>query len=362
MPTYSELALTIASLPPSAGSTIIVGLDGGGGAGKSTLAARLAEQIPGSHIVQTDDFASWDNPTDWWPRLIEQVLEPLSRGETARYQRYDWVERRLSEWVEFEAKIVILEGVTALRREFRPFLAYGIWVDCPAELRLSRGLERDGQSMAAQWETWMAAEFQYAADHRPREFANLVIAGNPAMLESETYEVVGTPTVRFAVPDDAVGIAITRNESWRGAYAHILPAKTLAALRVDTSAKRLRTRIEESDRFAVAVLGGEVVGFANWGENHLNEVDAEVQLFALYVRPSAWGHRCGTELVKFVAGHLLQMQITRLSVSLFDANQAAKRFYDRLGAEVIGPSTYHFDGVDYPTESRLWADLRKLVV
>ncbi len=167
----------IRSLTPSAGSTIVVAIDGCGGAGKSTLAASLALQLPESVVVHTDDFASWDNPVDWWPRLLEQVLRPLSRGEAGRYQRYDWVERTLAEWHSVEAPILILEGVTATRREFRPFLAYRVWVECPREVRLQRGLERDGAEAEAQWLEWMRAEDAYCEEHRLREGADVVLSG-----------------------------------------------------------------------------------------------------------------------------------------------------------------------------------------
>src|SRR5215212_9991964 len=63
---------------PAGMSTRIVAVDGPGGAGKSTLAAALAAELD-APVVHTDDFASWDNPLDWWPRAIHQVLEPLTR-------------------------------------------------------------------------------------------------------------------------------------------------------------------------------------------------------------------------------------------------------------------------------------------
>ncbi|MEZ0327459.1 MAG: uridine kinase [Fimbriimonas sp.] len=168
---------TIRQLPPSAGNTVVVAIDGCGGAGKSTLAAKLASAFADSAIVHTDDFASWDNPVDWWPRLLEQVLVPLSRGERGHYQRYDWTERRLAEWHDVSAKLVILEGVTATREEFRRFLAFKIWVDCPRELRLQRGLERDGTGAEGLWQDWMAAEDQYCLAQQPRERADLVLEG-----------------------------------------------------------------------------------------------------------------------------------------------------------------------------------------
>jgi uridine kinase len=158
--------------------TRIVAVDGPGGAGKSTLAGRLSAALGNAPIVHTDDFASWDNPLDWWPRLIEQVLKPLALNRDARYQRYDWTGRRLAEWHGLEpADYLILEGVSASRKAFKPYLTYSVWIDTPREDRLRRGLERDGQAMRGQWEQWMREEDAYIAREHPEETADVVVSG-----------------------------------------------------------------------------------------------------------------------------------------------------------------------------------------
>jgi predicted kinase len=55
-----------ASQAPTDVRTRIVAVDGHGGAGKSSLAQLLSAEL-GAPVVHTDDFASWDNPLDWWP-------------------------------------------------------------------------------------------------------------------------------------------------------------------------------------------------------------------------------------------------------------------------------------------------------
>jgi uridine kinase len=73
---------------------------------------------------------------------------------------------------------VILEGVTASRTAFRPFLTYSVWIKTPRALRLQRGVERDGEQLRAQWEKWMAAEDQYVHRERPDQSADLVLPGD----------------------------------------------------------------------------------------------------------------------------------------------------------------------------------------
>lgn len=166
-----------ASLPVGVSTSVAVAIDGFGGSGKSTLAARIVEAGPGT-LVHTDDFAAWDNPLDWWPRLLEQVLLPLSRNEEARYQRYDWDARQLAEWHTVKpGGLVVLEGVSSSREAFRPYLSLIVWVEAPRDLRLRRGLERDGEGMRDTWLGWMASEDAWAEREDPRAHADLIIDG-----------------------------------------------------------------------------------------------------------------------------------------------------------------------------------------
>lgn len=81
---FSELAELIRARPEP---VRLVAIDGPGGAGKSTFASLLAHELGGAPVVHTDDFATAENPINWWPRLREQVIEPLATGGAARYQR-----------------------------------------------------------------------------------------------------------------------------------------------------------------------------------------------------------------------------------------------------------------------------------
>jgi uridine kinase len=177
--TLSAIVQSVQAKPaPQGMSTKVIAVDGHGGAGKSTLAARLAEKL-GAEVVCTDDFASWDNPLNWWPRLVTEVLEPLSRNQPARYRRADWGSPDHQEWGEVgPADCVILEGVSASRQAFRPFLTYSIWIETPPEVRLSRGLERDGEKARAQWEKWMAEEDEYVKREKPHERADVILPGD----------------------------------------------------------------------------------------------------------------------------------------------------------------------------------------
>ncbi len=167
----------IAASPPAPMRTKIVGIDGCGGAGKSTLARKLADRL-GAQLIQTDDFASWDTPLDWHDRLLSQVLTPLHANRPGHYQRYDWGQRSLAEWHDVPVQdMVVLEGVSSTQALFRPMLAYAIFVDTPKDVRLKRGLDRDGAEALALWQSWQAEEDAYLRGETPADFADLILDG-----------------------------------------------------------------------------------------------------------------------------------------------------------------------------------------
>ncbi|QNG36551.1 hypothetical protein F1C76_08080 [Geodermatophilaceae bacterium NBWT11] len=159
----------------------VVAIDGPGGSGKTTLAALLAEALGGAPVVHTDHFATPASPLDWWPRVIEEVLSPLREGKPVAFRPYDWAGGRLDGRVEIKpVPVVILEGVSASRLVFRPFLAYSIWIDTPRAERLARGIARDGEASREQWAVDMAHEDAYMARERPEIHADLILSGASA--------------------------------------------------------------------------------------------------------------------------------------------------------------------------------------
>jgi len=167
---FRSLAESILALP---GGVRLVAVDGHGGAGKSTFAARLAAALGRAAVVHTDDFATGEPGVEWWPRLEREVIVPLSSEKAAR-----------------PMSAVVIEGVSSARRAAADRLAYAIWGDAPAELRLERGLGRDGRDARPLWDAWMAEEDAHFARDGTRARCDLVVDGNPGIDHDPETEFV----------------------------------------------------------------------------------------------------------------------------------------------------------------------------
>ena len=172
-----------------AAGRLVVGIDGGGGAGKSTLARGIDEAFAGCvATVRCDDFyrpltgqqlapkEAYEEFFDW-RRLRDEAIAPLSRGVQARYQRYDWATDRLAEWIEIEPReIVVIEGVFSTRPELRPLIDVAIFVETPRDERMRRMLARP-QENTSWMDQWMAAEDWYLEHVAPNLHADLIVEG-----------------------------------------------------------------------------------------------------------------------------------------------------------------------------------------
>jgi uridine kinase len=172
------------------GKRLFVAIDGGAGAGKSMLARGIHDHLKSMSILRTDDFFRPLNEHPIarmapeklyelyfpWDRMRDEALIPLHRGDTARYQRYDWATDRLADWVSVEPnEIVLVEGVYSSRPELRPMLDAVIFVEAPRVERLRRIFARDASS-STDWITpWMTAEDWYLNQIRPQETADLIL-------------------------------------------------------------------------------------------------------------------------------------------------------------------------------------------
>jgi len=163
-----------------------IAIDGHGGSGKSTLANMLAERL-NTEIIHIDDFTGADAPDNWHEKIIDNVFTPITHGETSlSYTPAQWWQEHTPIRVVDQpvTKIMILEGVGSLRREFAPYVSTKVFVDTPRSICLQRGLERDkgldgntDEQIVKKWNDWLDADEQYFARDKPKDTADFVVNG-----------------------------------------------------------------------------------------------------------------------------------------------------------------------------------------
>lgn len=171
-----ELASMLRAAPARAGASRVLAVDGRAGAGKSTLAAELAEALAAPLVEMEALYGGWDGLADGIGRLARDVLGPLAEGREALVPRYDWA---AASWLEPEplppVPLLLIEGVGAGALAAAAHLSVIVWVEAPEELRHRRALARDGELFAENWDRWAAQEERYLASDRTPERADAIV-------------------------------------------------------------------------------------------------------------------------------------------------------------------------------------------
>ncbi len=184
--------------------TLIVGMDGLGGAGKSTLSESLRQMLIEEHynitvfhiddfihpraIRYDDNYAAWEcyYYHQWrYDYLIEEIIKPIRWGnhlkkEIELYDK-DSDTYHLHQIDLSIGSIIIIEGVFLQREELKGVFDDMIYIDVPEEIRWNRVLARDGyigdaHQIQEKYENrYFPAEHYYLKIFAPKENADYVV-------------------------------------------------------------------------------------------------------------------------------------------------------------------------------------------
>jgi uridine kinase len=146
--------------PWAASRTIVIGLAGGSGSGKTTIAEALVDAMAGVAYVRHDDYyrhrpeltfeertkVNYDHPDSLETTLLVSHLEALRSGQPVQRPVYDFTTHTRSDEtvVVAPAPVVVVEGILVLADpDLRRLMDLKIYVDTDADLRLARRMERD---------------------------------------------------------------------------------------------------------------------------------------------------------------------------------------------------------------------------
>jgi uridine kinase len=174
-PSAADVLAHALSRPATLGSGRLVCVDGPAGSGKTTLAGEVAE-LADAPVVHLDDlYPGWDGLFAVDP-VVLGVLGPLGEGRHGSYRRYDWLAGEYQETHDVApAPLLVLEGVGAGNRAWQQLVTTLVWVEAPPEVRLARGLARDGEAMQEHWLAWTRDEERLFRTEGTRARADLVV-------------------------------------------------------------------------------------------------------------------------------------------------------------------------------------------
>jgi hypothetical protein len=189
------------------GRPVIVAIDGRSNGGKTSLAARIGEAVPGSAVIHADDIAWAHSRFGWDDLLTDGILAPVHRGEKVSYRPPRWVEhgREGSVNVPAGCPLLIIEGDGAGRREVAHLIDALIWVQSDEREAERRRLARDRNPDAADLANrplggapldhagWMAEEIPFNAAQRTWERADVIVCGTPQIPCDPGTEIVVAP-------------------------------------------------------------------------------------------------------------------------------------------------------------------------
>lgn len=135
-------------------------------------------------------------------------------------------------------------------------------------------------------------------------------------------------TIRLARVADAEALGPLHVESWRAAYAHLLPPSFFDTLDPAARTARFAEMITEG-RTVLVSDDGEIHGFCSLGPSR--DVDGWGEVYAIYLRPSSWGLGLGTELLSQAEGRLAEIGFDRAMLWVLEGNTRARTFYERSG-------------------------------
>ena len=157
--------------------------------------------------------------------------------------------------------------------------------------------------------------------------------------------------IRRATPSDLEGIAAIQAESWQDSYTEVLPVDFLAGqLNHDIAMHWNAIQIKKEDIVLVAEEDA-LTGFAAVWCRPVPFIDN------LHVRPSHRSQKIGSALMQAVAKELIENGHKTAFLWVFESNQKAIRFYERLGGILTEQSIKTVFGYDVSSRKIEWDDL-----
>ncbi len=171
------------TIPPPSRDRLVIGIAGGTGSGKTTIAHKLAAAMPPERcaVIEHDAYyrdqrhltaeqraaINYDHPDSLESGLLAEHLRGLRTGQTVEVPIYDFVThtRRAETRTVAPSRVVIVEGILVfVEPALREQMDIKIFVDTDSDIRLMRRIRRD---LEQRGRTFQSVRDQYYSTVRP---------------------------------------------------------------------------------------------------------------------------------------------------------------------------------------------------
>ena len=159
----------------------LIAIDGPAGAGKTTLAAKLEQDLSLKNsvcVIHMDDlYAGWENALD---ENLTQRLSEIVNAFTSHIQFtisiFNWSSSTFDSYRTIDpTDILIIEGVGAGQKVVRESGATLYWLDIEPSLGLERVLARDGFDIELHMRQWQIDQAHFFESDATRNYADFII-------------------------------------------------------------------------------------------------------------------------------------------------------------------------------------------
>lgn len=154
-----------------------------------------------------------------------------------------------------------------------------------------------------------------------------------------------TAEIRFAEPEDAAALASIHAAAWQGAYAGIIPFRSLGRMIGRRAAPWWETAISRRAAILVIEFDGAPIGYATLGRNRTSAIEAGGEIYEIYLKPEHQGLGFGSRLFAAARDLLTERGMRGLVVWALADNEAALRFYASLGGVDVAEGSEIFEDV-----------------
>ena len=163
--------------------------------------------------------------------------------------------------------------------------------------------------------------------------------------------------VRTALPEDAKAMGTIHTQSWKTTYQGIVHQSFLDSIDLSKRILSAENRIKNPHTDCLVLVdstNNNVIGFSDVGPCREKNVDADGELYAIYLFQQNQNQGGGRILFAASVAAAKARGYSKMMVSVLEQNTSSRKFYEHLGGQYIGADHVDIEEHRYPTSTYIW--------